>query len=138
MKSNKMDERCPRGLKHLPGSWCAMAVLRLKAIRNAGRELTESEENALPGCPWAISHQLANYCFFQYGSEFNNSASEQVSYIEIAGLLCISEETVKKIEKTGIAKMKEFHSFKELQQNLSKGESVIDERSSFDDDALYV
>jgi excisionase family DNA binding protein len=47
-----------------------MAVLRLKALRTAGRELTEEEENKLPGCQWAVNHQMANYCFFNYAAQF--------------------------------------------------------------------
>jgi hypothetical protein len=47
----KMDERCPRRLEEMPDSWCPLAVMRLKAIRNAGRELSEEEEALLPGVP---------------------------------------------------------------------------------------
>lgn len=131
-----MDSRCPRNLKSQPGSWCPLGVLRLKAIRNAGRELTEEEETNLPGCPWAVSHQLANYCFFQYASDFNTN--EQASDIEIAGLLCISVDTVKKTEKIALSKMKDYSSFKEIQNGLDKGESVLDDRVSQEDLSIYI
>lgn len=99
-----MDKRCPRQLENMPDSWCALAVLRLKAIRNAGRELTEEEESKLPGCQWSVDHQLAGYCFFKYLATY--TSDKQLSDIEIAALLNVSVETVKKIEKTALSKMK--------------------------------
>lgn len=131
-----MDERCPRSLKNYPSAWCPLGVARLKAIRNAGRELTEEEEAKLPGCPWAINHQLANYCFFQYMKEYGDG--QPASDIEIAGLLCVSVETVKKIEKSAIQKMKEFGAFKELKGHLDEGESVLDDKVSDDDLSVYI
>ena len=117
-----MDTRCPRRLEDMPDSWCPLAVLRLKAIRNAGRELTEEEEALLPGCPWAIDHQLAHYCFFQYLTTYTTEKS--VSDIELAALLNVSVETVKKIEKTALTRMREHKSFSDLK---SGGEAVVPE-----------
>src|SRR5574337_1243320 len=94
---NKMDKRCPRALATMPDEWCPLAVLRLRAIRTAGRELTEEEESKLPGCPWAVNHQLANYCFFKYIQEY--AAEKPPADVEIAALNGISVETVKKTEK---------------------------------------
>lgn len=102
---HKMDSRCPRQLENCPGTWCPLAVLRLKALRNAGRELTEEEENKLPGCCWAVDHQLANYCFFNFISEYVNDKT--LSDMEIASLMNVSTDTVKKIEKTALNKFKE-------------------------------
>lgn len=110
-----MDERCPRRLEEMPDSWCPLAVMRLKAIRNAGRELTEEEEALLPGCPWAIDHQLAHYCFFDYLTNYTSEKS--VSDIELAALLNVSVETVKKIEKTALAKMRDHKSFVDLKSD---------------------
>ena len=120
--TSKMDDRCPRRLEEMPDSWCPLAVLRLKAIRNAGRELTEEEEALLPGCPWAIDHQLAHYCFFEYLVTYTTEKS--VSDIELAALLNVSVETVKKIEKTALAKMREHKSFSDLKGN---GDAVVSE-----------
>lgn len=103
-----MDCRCPRNLDQTPDSWCPLAVLRLKAIRNAGKELSEEEEHKLPGCPWAIDHQLANYCFFKYIDEFSN---KDISDLELAALLNVSVDTIKKIEKAGLSKLKKHESF---------------------------
>jgi hypothetical protein len=119
---SKMDTRCPRRLEEMPDSWCPLAVLRLKAIRNAGRELTEEEEALLPGCPWAIDHQLAHYCFFKYLTEYTSEKS--VSDIELAALLNVSVETIKKIEKTALTKMREHKSFCDLKTG---GEAVVGE-----------
>jgi len=124
---SKMDPRCPRRLEEMPDSWCPLAVLRLKAIRNAGRELTEEEEALLPGCPWAIDHQLAHYCFFKYLAEYTSEKS--VSDIELAALLNVSVETIKKIEKTGLTKMREHKSFADLK---SDGSAVVSESEAID------
>ena len=123
----KMDKRCPRRLEEMPESWCPLAVMRLKAIRNAGRELTEEEEALLPGCPWAIDHQLAHYCFFEYLSNYTSDKS--VSDIELASLLNVSVDTVKKIEKNAINKMREHQSFSDLK---SDGEPVVGESEAPD------
>lgn len=134
--SKPMDTRCPRQLKTNPTSWCPLAVLRLKAIRNAGRELTEEEVEKLPGCVWAVNHQLANYCFFQYMSEYGDG--HQASDIEIAALMCTSVDTVKKLEKSALQKIRDFKSFKELKDSLDKGESPVDERITIDDLGIYI
>lgn len=107
--SCKMDKRCPRRLDSMPSTWCPLAVLRLKAIRNAGRELSEKEESELPGCPWAVDHQLAHYCFFRYVSEF--AQDKTISDIELAALLNVSVDTIKKIEKHALLKMRESDTF---------------------------
>jgi len=122
-----MDPRCPRRLEEMPDSWCPLAVLRLKAIRNAGRELTEEEEALLPGCPWAIDHQLAHYCFFKYLTEYTSEKS--VSDIELAALLNVSVETIKKIEKTGLTRMREHKSFADLK---SDGSAIVSEAEALD------
>lgn len=117
-----MDPRCPKKLQDLPDTWCPLAVLRLKAIRNAGRELTEEEEELLPGCPWAIDHQLAHYCFFHYLANF--TSEKQVSDIELAALLNVSVDSIKKIEKNALLKMREHNSFNTLKDD---GEPVVGE-----------
>lgn len=133
-KDHPMDDRCPRQLEFLPENFCPLAVMRLKAIRQAGRELTEDEESKLPGCPWAVNHQLANYCFFKYIKEY--AADKPPADIEIAALNCISVETVKKIEKTALTKIRDTEQFKSLKEALN-GESVIDEHSGSDDYKVY-
>lgn len=125
--ADKMDKRCPRRLEDMPDSWCPLAVLRLKAIRNAGRELTEEEESLLPGCPWAVDHQLAHYCFFKYLKTFTGENS--VSDIELAALLNISVDTVKKLEKGALAKMRNHSSFSDLKKD---GEAVVSDSDSQD------
>src|SRR5277367_4758549 len=133
-EDNKMDRRCPRALENLPGEWCPLAVMRLRAIRTAGRELTEEEESRLPGCPWAVNHQLANYCFFKYIKEF--AGDKAPSDIEVASLNCISVDAVKKTEKNAIAKIRETEEFKSLKENM-EGESVVNEHPSDDDYKIY-
>jgi hypothetical protein len=130
-KDNKMDPRCPRALDVLPNEWCPLAVMRLRAIRTAGRELTEDEESKLPGCPWAVNHQLANYCFFKYIKDF--AGDKPPSDMEIASLNCISVEAVKKTEKSALTKIRETDQFQELKESLD-GESIITEH---DDNSNY-
>ena len=108
----KMDKRCPRQLEELPERFCPLAVQRLKALRHADRELSEEEESLLPGCPWAVNHQLANYCFFNL---INNYVPEKpLSDMEIAHFCSISTDSVKKIEKESLDKIRNSGSFKEV------------------------
>jgi DNA-directed RNA polymerase sigma subunit (sigma70/sigma32) len=105
--------------------------MRLRAIRTAGRELSEEEENNLPGCCWAVNSQTANYCFFKYIDEF---ASEQtLSDVEVAALNCLSVDTVKKIEKEAMNKIRNREEFSSLAQNLD-GESMFEQSGSSDGD----
>jgi len=129
-KDSKMDKRCPRGLKTMPTEWCPLAVMRLRAIRTAGRELTEEEEATLPGCPWAVNHQLANYCFFQYIQDYTGDKAP--SDVEIASLNCMAVDAVKKTEKAALNKIRETRQFKDLKEDLN-GESIVSE-SRVDDD----
>ena len=122
---SKIDKRCPRKLENMPDNWCELAVLRLKAIRNAGRELTEEEESKLPGCPWAIDHQLAHYCFFKYLSEYTSEKS--ISDIELAALLNVSVDTIKKTEKSGLTKMRNHSTISSLK---TEGEPIVTERDA--------
>lgn len=121
--SSKMDKRCPRRLDNMPENWCPLAVLRLKAIRNAGRELTEEEESKLPGCQWAIDHQLAHYCFFKYLLDF--ASDKTVSDIELAALLNVSVDTIKKIEKSGLQKMRDNELISSIK---TEGEPIVSDR----------
>lgn len=105
MSNRKMDRRCPRKLDELPCEFCPLAVLRLKALRNSDTELTEEEETKLPGCPWAVNHQMSNYCFFNYLKDYLN---ETPSDKEIAHMNNVSVETVKAVEKEAMAKIKEL------------------------------
>lgn len=108
---NEMDQRCPRKLQELPCEYCPLAVLRLKALRNSDKEFSEKEESMLPGCPWAINHQMSNYCFFKYTRNYlHNPPSDK----EIAHMNNISVETVKGIEKEALAKIKEFKIIKDM------------------------
>ena len=130
---SKMDSRCPRHLELMPDAWCPLAVLRLKAIRNAGKELTEEEEERLPGCPWAIDHQLAHYCFFEYLAKY--TSDKPLSDVEIAALLNISLDTVKKTEKSGLGKIRETKEFSDLRQ--SHDGPIVSEAVSEDDYKIY-
>ena len=109
--STKMDPRCPRKLNELPCDACPLAVLRLKQLRNSTRELTEREEDKLPGCPWAISHQMSNYCFFKYTKEYLNVPPSDK---EIAHMNNVSVDTVKSVEKEALSKIKEFKLVKDM------------------------
>ena len=112
-KKRKMDLRCPRKLEELPCEYCPLAVLRLKALRNSEDELTEEQEALLPGCPWAVNHQMSNYCFFNYTAEYlTNAPSDK----EIAHMNNVSVETVKGITKDALDKVKEFELIKDLKE----------------------
>jgi DNA-binding XRE family transcriptional regulator len=125
MNNKKMDNRCPRKLDVLPENWCPLAVLRLKAIRNSGKELSEEEETKLPGCPWSIDHQLAGYCFFKYLSEY--TSEKTISDMELAALLNVSIDTIKKIEKGALVKMRNHSTLSSLKTD---GEPIVTERDA--------
>jgi hypothetical protein len=118
----------------MPDTFCPLAVLRLRAIRTAGKELSEEEEAKLPGCPWAVNHQVANYCFFKYIQDF--AGDKAPSDVEIASLNCMSVDAVKKTEKAGIAKIREAEQFKSLKE-IQNGEAVVTESLSDDDHKIY-
>ena len=123
-----MDSRCPRRLKDFPTNWCPLAVLRLKMLRTVGRELTEEEEYKCTGCNYAINHQLANYCFFNYVANFLNEAVPP-SEVEIAHLLNISVDSVKKYQKKALEKLREAPEFKQLSE-MYENDHVVDDMSS--------
>ena len=130
-----MDNRCPRKLETHPDSWCPLAVLRLKAIRNAGKELTEEEEAKLPGCPWAVNHQLANYCFFKWSKDY--SGDKPLSDVEIASLNNVSVETVKKTEKEALVKFRESEQFAEIKEEYGDDNIVGETPMSDEDYKIY-
>lgn len=120
-----MDRRCPRNLDTMPDTWCALAVQRLKALRHAGRELTEEEESKLPGCPYAVNHQLANYCFFKLVEDFFPD-ERGFSDMEVAHFLNISMDSVRKIEKKSVQKLRESRAIKEI-IDVHDGEQIMEE-----------
>jgi len=109
---SKMDSRCPRKLTDFPDMYCPLAVLRLKALRNAGGELTEQEESRLQGCPFSVSHQLSCYCFFKY-MEFYYP-NKPLADIEIAHYNSVSVDTVKKMSQQAITKLQQLDDFTEI------------------------
>lgn len=122
MNDTKMDSRCPRKLKDLPTSWCPLAVLRLRFIRDYGRPLTSEEESNLPGCQWFISNQSSNYCFFKYMNDFGRD--KQPSDAEIAHFLNISIEEVKVVLELAIDKVSCSRQIEEMRE-LFNGESPL-------------
>ncbi len=120
-QNNPMDPRCPRKLNTLPCTWCSLAVLRLKTLRNTEKELSEEEENQLPGCPWAVSHQLSCYCFFKFASEYLNTP---ISDMEIAHLNSISIDTVKRTERKAMSKVKNSDFILDIKEAM-EGEGIL-------------
>jgi len=122
------DKRCPRQLSGAPTSFCPLAVQRLKALRHAGRVLSEEEEALLPGCPCAVNHQLANYCFFKFIEQFTPD-DKPLSDMEIAHFCNLSVETVKKIEKKALVKTRETPAIAEIIKTAGGGK-IMDDRES--------
>jgi DNA-directed RNA polymerase sigma subunit (sigma70/sigma32) len=56
---------------------------------------------------------MSNYCFFNYVKDYLNSPPSDK---EIAHMNNISVETVKKVEKEALAKVKEFRTIKDMDQ----------------------
>jgi hypothetical protein len=126
--TKKMDHRCPRKLKGFPTTWCPLAVLRLKQLRNVDHEMSEHEEYNSVGCNFAINHQLANYCFFNYIANFLNETAPP-SEVEIAHLLNISVESVKRYQKRALEKMRDTKEFKQIRQ-MYEDDQVVDDMSA--------
>ena len=87
----------------------------------------------MPGCPWAIAHQLSGYCWFKYEAHFMNDSPS--SDLDIAALLQISVDTVKKTSEKGISKLQDKTNVSELKE-LFNGDGVITD-SSENDDSIY-
>jgi DNA-directed RNA polymerase specialized sigma subunit len=119
-----VDKRCPRKLTEYPTEWCELAVLRLKLIRSAAKELTDEEEQLLRGCNFALACQSANYCFFKYCADMMNESPR--TDIEIARMLNISVDSLKKIEKKAIVKMQDSDFIRDVKRCMPDGESIID------------
>lgn len=128
-QQKKMDSRCLMKLDNLPTNYCPLAVQRLKALRHAGKELTEEEEAKIPGCPWAVSHQLANYCFFKLVEDFLPE-EKSFSDMEIAHFLSVSTDTVKKVEKKALQRIKSSPIFKEI-IDTHNGDQIMEEVIDF-------
>lgn len=120
-----IDQRCPRKLDSLPDTWCALAVQRLKALRHAGKELSEEEEAKLPGCPYAVNHQLANYCFFKLVDSYIPD-NRGFSDMEVAHFLNVSVDTIKKVEKKAVQRMRDSHVFKEI-IDMHDGDQIMED-----------
>ena len=121
----QMDRRCPRQLETMPGTFCPLAVQRLKALRHAGREFTEEEESKLPGCPYAVNHQLANYCFFKLVETFIPEG-RCFSDMEVAHFLNVSMDTIKKVEKKAVQRMRDSTIFKEI-IDIHDGDQIMED-----------
>ena len=113
----------------MPGTFCPLAVQRLKALRHAGRELTEEEESKLPGCPYAVNHQLANYCFFKLVDNYIPDG-RGFSDMEVAHFLNVSMDTIKKVEKKAVQRMRESTTFKEI-IDIHDGDQIMEDTTDF-------
>jgi hypothetical protein len=108
-----MDPRCPLGLEEYPESWCKLAVLRLKSIKNSNiKELTEADEAKMPGCPWAVFDQYSHYCFFQYIKEKQDSPASES---ELLAMLGISSQQIKLAEQRAVAKYKQSSLYNDIE-----------------------
>lgn len=111
-----------------------MAVLRLKTLRASKKELTEAEEAALPGCAWAIDDQMSGYCWFAY--EAHNMSESPVSDVNIAAMLHVSVDTVRKTADRAISKIQSYEPIKEIRQSF-EDDKVVAEKLSIDDETIY-
>jgi hypothetical protein len=132
-QKSKMDPRCPRKLDYLPEEWCTLAVLRLRALRNADKELSEEEESLLQGCPWAIKSQISNYCFFKYITDFLED--KPLSDSDIAHLNIISINTVRKLVISALEKIRNSNFIKEI-DTIYDGDPIFSD--SIDPDEEHV
>lgn len=130
----RFTNRCPRKLKELPETWCPLAVKRLKWLRSLGREPTQEEEETAIGCSWATQDQMSCYCWFVYEAKFLSESPKTDA--EIAALLNLSVETVKKTAEGALQKLQSASFVVEIKRD-SDGERVIEERLGVDDETIY-
>lgn len=95
-------------------------------MRHAGRELSEEEEMACPGCNFAINHQMANYCFFSFMEKFSHE-EKNLSDMEMAHFLNLPVDCIKKTEKKAIAKLRNSDAIKEVKE-MYDGEAIVEEK----------
>lgn len=126
--------KCPRKLDSLPTEWCPLAVLRLKALRSSKKELSEADEAKQPGCPWAINDQMSGYCWFVY--EAYNMPESPMSDVDIAAMLHVSTDTVKKTAERAMDKVRSTKEIKEIKDSF-KDESIVEESLSLEDETVY-
>jgi hypothetical protein len=119
-----MDCRCPRKLKDSPTEYCPLAVQRLRWLESLGREATEKEEEAAPGCPWAIRNHDFMFCFFKKMEEIQDPMSD----IQIAHSLGISEQTMKKTKDRAIAKLRTKKMFVQM-KDIFGDDPIVTERT---------
>lgn len=130
---NRFKTKCPRKLDQPPGTWCHLGALRMKALRSLVNEPSQEEEAGLPGCPYAISHQFSNYCWFKYESE--HMKDESCSDQEAAALLGLSTETVKKTADMALDKLRKSNYVADLKKHHGK-DPIVDD-SSLEDIYIY-
>jgi hypothetical protein len=113
-----MDKRCPMMLKEYPTTFCPMAVIRLKAVKNLEYFPSEEEESKLPGCSYSINHQQSCYCWFKYARDY---LTKDTPHHEIAHLLNIPEDEVYAIEANALEKVRKSAEVEELQKTHDHG-----------------
>lgn len=132
--NDRFKAKCPRQLTSITKEWCPLAVLRLKTLRASKKELTEAEELTQPGCPWAIDDQMSGYCWFAY--EAYNMPETPMSDVDIAAMLHIPPDTVKKTAEKALEKVRSIKEIKEIKESF-KDESVVESGLSVDDETVY-
>jgi len=130
----RFTSRCPRKLKSLPDHWCPLAVKRLKWMRSLGREPTIEEEETATPCAWAIQDQMSCYCWFVYEAKFLSESPRNDA--EIAALLNLSVDTVKKTAETAIETLQSAKFVVEIKKELN-GCQVIEDRLGVEDETIY-
>lgn len=102
LNENKMDSRCPLGLKDFPVSACPLAVERLRCLENESGNISHLKESKLPGCDFYIKDRDSNYCFFVY---IYNNRDKEHSTIQIAEKLGITQAAVYSGHNRGVEKI---------------------------------
>jgi len=145
--NERFKKACPIKLQALPRHWssggqklhyCPLAVMRLKAMRIAaaeGKNITQEEEEKLPGCPWAIKSQMSGYCWFVYEATLKNDACK--SDVEIASMLELPAEQVKIAYASAAEKVLSDSDSGSIRDMLVSGSVSGQERLSLEDEYVY-
>jgi len=130
---DRFKDCCPRKLEKLPDAICPFGLQRARWTRdNAG--YLPFQEKIASGCTWGIlTEDKHSYCFFKLMALTDGQAfSEQ----EMALLLGLSKEQIKKIQETAIKKLIKEPLIIELKA-LHKEGGLFDDVPDISDQDIY-
>lgn len=130
---DRFHDCCPLKLKRFPEEICELGLQRARWTKDHTGYLAFEEKQA-PGCVWGIpTEDKHSYCFFKFMAD---SEGKQFDENEIANLLGLSKDQIKKIIETATIKLKNTEIVKEL-KDLHDSGGLFTEESSQNEEDIY-